>query len=101
MPGNILNLQQYRVLHVEEADYDYHVTAELVDVASACPHCQSDRLTSWGTSEPVFKEYARPSYARQGLLAVSAGSRREPDEGRPTGEVDRSTSVETHLHLAG
>ncbi|MDR2260759.1 MAG: transposase family protein [Azoarcus sp.] len=51
-----MNLPQYRVLRVEETDHDYHVTAEPVDVTSACPHCQSDRLTSWGTREQVFKD---------------------------------------------
>ncbi len=56
MPANILNLPQYRVIRVEEADHDYHVTAEPVDVASSCPHCQSGRLTSWGTREQVFKD---------------------------------------------
>ena len=56
MPANILNLPQYRVLRVEESDHDYHVTAEPVDVTAACPHCQSDRLTSWGTREQVFKD---------------------------------------------
>jgi transposase len=56
MPANILNLPQYRVLRVEETDHDYHVTAVPVDVASLCPHCQSDRLTSWGTREQVFKD---------------------------------------------
>lgn len=56
MPANILNLLPYRVLRVEETDHDYHVTAEPVEVVSACPHCQSDRLTSWGTREQVFKD---------------------------------------------
>lgn len=56
MPTNFLNLPQYRVLRVEEIDHAYHVIAEPVDVASACPHCQSDRLTSWGTCEQVFKD---------------------------------------------
>ena len=56
MPANILNLPQYRVLRVEESDHDYHVTAEPVDVTAACPHCQSDRLNSWGTREQVFKD---------------------------------------------
>lgn len=56
MPVNILNLPQYRVLRVEETDHDYHVTAEPVDVSSSCPHCQSDRLTSWGTRQQVFKD---------------------------------------------
>jgi len=56
MPVNILNLPQYRVLRVEETDHDYHVTAEPVDVTAACPHCQSDRLTSWGTRQQVFKD---------------------------------------------
>lgn len=45
MPANILNLPQYRMLRVKESDHDYHVTAEPVLVTSACPHCQSDRLT--------------------------------------------------------
>lgn len=56
MSANILNLPQYRVLRVKETDHDYHVTAEPVGVTSACPHCQSDRLTSWGTREQVFKD---------------------------------------------
>jgi len=56
MPANILNLSQYRVLRVEETDHDYHVTAEPVDVTSACPRCQSGCLTSWGTREQVFKD---------------------------------------------
>lgn len=30
--------------------------ADPVDVTAACPHCQSDRLTSWGTREQVFKD---------------------------------------------
>ena len=56
MPANILNLPQYRVLRMEETDHDYHVTTEPVNVTSACPHCQSDRLTSWGTRDQVFKD---------------------------------------------
>lgn len=56
MPANILNLPQYRVLRVEESEHDCHVTAETVEVTSACPHCKSDRLTSWGTREQVFKD---------------------------------------------
>jgi len=56
MPANILNLPQYRVLREEESDHDYHVTAEPVDVTSSCPHCQSDRLTSWGARGQVFKD---------------------------------------------
>jgi transposase len=56
MQANILNLPQYRVLRMEETDYDYHVTTEPVNVTSACPHCQFDRLTSWGTRDQVFKD---------------------------------------------
>ena len=51
-----MTLPQYRVLRVQETDHDYHVTAEPVDVTAACPHCQSDRLNSWGTREQVFKD---------------------------------------------
>jgi transposase len=56
MPENILNLPQYRVLRMEELDHDYHVYAEPVEVTNTCPHCQSNRLTSWGTREQVFKD---------------------------------------------
>ncbi len=56
MPTNILNLPQYYVLRVEETDHEYHVTAKPVNGTPACPHCQSDRLTSWGTREQVFKD---------------------------------------------
>jgi len=56
VPANILNLPQYRVLRVEESEHDYHITTEPVAATKACPHCQSDRLTSWGTREQVFKD---------------------------------------------
>lgn len=44
------------MLRVEKADHDDQVTATPVDVSPVCPHCQSDRLTSWGTREQVFKD---------------------------------------------
>ncbi len=56
MPASILNLPQYRVLRFEETEHDYHVIAEPVDVTSVCPHCQSDRLISWGARDQVFKD---------------------------------------------
>ncbi len=56
MPTNILNLPQYRVLRVEATQHDYHITAEPVEQTKVCPHCKSDRLTSWGTREQVFKD---------------------------------------------
>lgn len=56
MPTNILNLPQYRVLGLEESEHDYHITAEPVDVTAACPHCQFEHLTSWGTRDQVFKD---------------------------------------------
>lgn len=56
MPANILNLPQYRVLRFEETEHDYHVIAEPLDATSSCPHCESDRLTSWGTRDQVFKD---------------------------------------------
>lgn len=56
MAANILNLPQYRVLRIEESDHDYFITAEPVDVTSVCPHCQSDRLTPWGTSDRMCKD---------------------------------------------
>lgn len=56
MPTNILNLPQYRVLRVEETEHDYHIQAEPVAQTKACPHCESLRLTSWGSREQLFKD---------------------------------------------
>ncbi len=56
MPANILNLPQYRVLHVENAEHDYHIWAEPVTPVKVCPHCESLRLTSWGSREQLFKD---------------------------------------------
>ena len=69
MPANVLNLPQYRVLRVEETNHDYHVTAEPMDLTLACPHCQSDRLTSWGTREQVFKDLSMHDYSARRAAA--------------------------------
>lgn len=74
MPANILNLSQYRVLCMEETEHDYHVTAEPVDVTSACPHCQSDRLTSWGTRDQVFKDL--PMHGKRVGIYINTKRRR-------------------------
>ena len=82
MPANILNLPQYRVLRVEETDHDYHVTAEPVDVSSSCPHCQSDRLTSWGTRQQVFKDL--PMHGKRDVLATARYAPSAPHSSRLT-----------------
>jgi transposase len=56
VPANILNLPEYHVLKVEETEHDYHVTAEPVAATSACAHCHSGSLRSWGAREQLFKD---------------------------------------------
>jgi transposase len=51
MPANILNLPVYLVIKVDDTLHNYHITAEPIAPTKACPHCQSDRLQSWGTAE--------------------------------------------------
>ncbi|WP_297363955.1 hypothetical protein [Acidiferrobacter sp.] len=68
MPANILDLLQYRVLRVEESGHGYHIIAEPVDAVSSCPHGESDRLTSWGTREPVLTFPCKPK--RVGICGV-------------------------------
>lgn len=41
MTTSILNLASYRVLRVEETEYDYHVYAEAVQSIFFCPTCNS------------------------------------------------------------
>jgi transposase len=56
MPANILNLSAYRVTKVDETPHDYHISAEPIELTKACPHCKTDRLTSWGSREQLFKD---------------------------------------------
>lgn len=56
MTTNILNLPQYRVLKVDEAEHDYHIYTEIAAEQVACPHCRSLKIQRWGTREILFKD---------------------------------------------
>ena len=56
MPANILNLPDFKVQRVEEADHDYHVYAEVSNPPGACTACGSDRLICHGRNEQVIRD---------------------------------------------
>ncbi len=55
MSGNILNLPQYRVEHVDEGEHDYHVYAETLHPRVVC-ECGSHDVSRWGTHEQVVRD---------------------------------------------
>ena len=56
MPANILNLAAYAVLAVEHDDHDYHLSVEVKQPPTHCPHCNSDRLVGFGRREQLVKD---------------------------------------------
>ena len=56
MPANILNLPDFKVQRVEEADHDYHVYADVSNPPSVCTACGSDRLIGHGRNEQVIRD---------------------------------------------
>ena len=56
MTTNILNLPQYHVLKVDEAEHDYHIFTEIAAECVSCPHCRSMKIQRWGTREILFKD---------------------------------------------
>ena len=56
MPANILNLPDFKVQRVEEADHDYHVYAEVSNPPGVCTACGSDRLIGHGRNEQVIRD---------------------------------------------
>jgi len=53
-PANILNLPDFKVQRVEEAEHDYHVYAEVSNPPGVCTACGSDRLIGHGRNENGF-----------------------------------------------
>lgn len=72
MPANILNLPDYKVVWVEEADHDYHVYAEASNQPSSCTACGSDRLIGHGRNEQVIRDL--PTHGKR--LAIYVDTRR-------------------------
>jgi hypothetical protein len=55
-PANILNVPDFTVQRVEEADHDYHVYTEVSNPPGACTTCGSDRLIGHGRNEQVIRD---------------------------------------------
>ena len=72
MPANILNLPDFKVQRVEEADHDYHVYAEVSNPPGACTACGSDRLICHGRNEQVIRDL--PTHGKR--LAIYVDTRR-------------------------
>ncbi len=53
---NILNLSAYKVLRVEETEYDYHIRTELAQPPTHCPTCRSDHLLRHGRNEQLVRD---------------------------------------------
>ena len=70
--ANILNLPDYKVVRVEEADHDYHVYAEVSNPPGVCTVCGSDRLIGHGRNEQVIRDL--PTHGKR--LAIYVGTRR-------------------------
>ncbi|KMQ77083.1 transposase, ISL3 family [Candidatus Burkholderia pumila] len=56
MQTNILNLANYRVLKVEEAEHDYHVSVETQAPVVSCVYCQSEKVVGFGRREQLVKD---------------------------------------------
>lgn len=63
MPANILNLPDYKVLKVEEADGDYRIAAESTNHTYRCIHCFNEALVGFGRREQVIRDL--PSHGRR------------------------------------
>nr|WP_010400043.1 ISL3 family transposase [Paracoccus sp. TRP] len=72
MPANILNLPDFKVVRVEEADHDYHVYAEVSNPPGVCTACGSDRLIGHGRNEQVIRDL--PTHGKR--LAIYVDTRR-------------------------
>lgn len=52
---NILNLPAWLVLAIKEADHDYHITAQVSNPPSYCPHCGAvANLQGYGGKEQLY-----------------------------------------------
>ena len=72
MPANILNLPDFKVQRVEEADHDYHVYAEVSNPPGVCTACGSDRLIGHGRNEQVIRDM--PTHGKR--VAIYVDTRR-------------------------
>ncbi len=72
IPNNILNLNEYKIVRVDENDYDYHITAEVSSSTKICAVCGSDRLIGHGRNEQVIRDM--PTHGKR--VAIYVDTRR-------------------------
>jgi transposase len=72
MSPNILNIPAYKVLRVEETEYDYYIRAELAQSPTHCPGCGHARLLRYGRNEQVIRDL--PTHGKR--LAIYVDTRR-------------------------
>ena len=72
MPANILNLPDFKVRRVEEADHDYHVYAEVSNATGVCTACGSHLLVGHGRNEQAIRDL--PTHGKR--LAIYVNTRR-------------------------
>ncbi len=112
MPANILNLPDFKVQRVEEADRDHHVYAEVSNPPGVCTACGSDRLIGHGRNEQVIRDL--PTHGKRLAIYVDTCRWRCQSCGRtfmealpalnakrgmnrPAGALDRPAELEAHL----
>jgi transposase len=69
MTTNLLNLTGYTVTAVQEAEHDYHVTAEVSNPPSSCSACGSDRLIGHGRTDQVIRDL--PTHGKRMAIYVA------------------------------
>lgn len=71
MTINILNIPDFKVQRVEEADHGYHVYAEVWNPPSVCTACGSDRLIGHGRNEQFIRDL--PTYGKRLAIYWNTG----------------------------
>jgi len=96
---DLLNLPSYRVLQVEDADGDYHITAETVFPPERCIHCGCDVLVGFGRRENWIRDL--PIHGKRVGLSIDTRRFRCKTCGKtfyePLPEVDPKRSMTVRL----
>lgn len=63
MPANILNLESYQILNVDETQHGYHIEAEVSTPPSICIHCSSTAIVGFGRRKELILD--APMHAKR------------------------------------
>lgn len=91
MPANILNLPDFKVQRVEEADHDYHVYAEVSNPPGVCTACGSDQLavedevTGYGVPDDAMGYGLPPGHFGKAVLTPRKGTPKAEQPHEPPG----------------